>query len=174
MQHPAPPGRIAVMGVAGSGKTTIGSGLAARLGLPYADADDFHPVANLAKMSAGRPLDDADRQPWLHAVGAWLADHPAGVVGCSALRRKYRDVLRSYAPDLRFVHLTGASEVVTARVAARSEHFMPASLVGSQLDTLEPLGSDEDGFEADLTLPVDELLERLSGAFGPVLCAGAR
>ena len=174
MQHPAPPGRIAVMGVAGSGKTTIGSGLAARLGLPYADADDFHPVANLARMSAGLPLDDADRQPWLHAVGAWLADHPTGVVGCSALRREYRDLLRSYAPDLQFVHLAGAAVDVFARVAARREHFMPASLVGSQLAALEPLASDEDGFEVDLALPVEALLDRLSDAFSPALCAGAR
>src|SRR5690242_11699889 len=122
------PHRIVVMGVAGSGKTTVGSALAARLGLPFADADEFHPPANVAKMRAGRPLDDTDRRPWLQALGTWLADHPAGgVVSCSALRVGYRDLLRGHAPDLTFLHLAGDADVVTARVAARTDHFMPAS-----------------------------------------------
>jgi gluconokinase len=163
--HPGP--RIVVMGVSGSGKTTVGTALAARLGLPYADADDFHPAANVAKMRAGRPLDDADRQPWLAAVGTWLGQHPAGaVVSCSALRRSYRDLLRDYAADAVFLHLAGDPDVVTARVAARTDHFMPASLVGSQLELLEPLRTDEAGQVADLTRPVEELVEELSDRFG--------
>jgi gluconokinase len=157
---------IVVMGVAGSGKTTIGSALAARLGLPYADADDFHPASNVAKMRAGRPLDDEDRGPWLQAVGAWLTAHAdGGVVSCSALRRGYRDLLRSYAPDVQFLHLAGDADVVTARVAARSDHFMPASLVSSQLELLEPLRADEAGMVADLARPADELVDELSDRF---------
>ena len=155
--------RIVVMGVTGSGKTTTGSALAARLGLPYADADDFHPPVNLAKMRAGEPLDDHDRVPWLHAIGAWLADRPAGaVVSCSALRRSYRDLLRGFAGDLTFLHLTGDADVVTARVAARTGHFMPASLVGSQVDLLEPLQADEQGTVADLSRPVEELVSQFA------------
>src|SRR5690349_5859499 len=104
--------RIVVMGVAGSGKTTIGSALAARLGLPYADADDLHPPANVAKMRSGQPLDDRDRLPWLNAVGAWLADRRGGaVISCSALRVNYRDLLRTYASDVTFLHLAGDTAV---------------------------------------------------------------
>ena len=159
--------RIVVMGVSGSGKTTVGTALAARLDLPYADADDFHPATNVAKMRAGRPLDDADRMPWLVAVGSWLGTHPDGaVVSCSALRRSYRDLLREAAPDAVFLHLAGDADVVTARVAARTDHFMPASLVGSQLELLEPLRTDEAGQVADLTRPVDELVDELSTRFG--------
>jgi gluconokinase len=158
--------RIVVMGVTGSGKTTIGSALAARLGLPYADADEFHTDANVGKMRAGLPLDDHDRLPWLRAVGTWLGSHPdGGVVSCSALRRTYRDLLRASAPDAVFLHLAGDADVVTARVAARADHFMPASLVGSQLHLLEPLSTDEAGLVADLTRPVDELVDELSTHF---------
>jgi len=166
MSETVRPHQIVVMGVAGSGKTTVGSALAERLGLPFADADAFHPPANVAKMAAGRPLDDADRRPWLHALGGWLADHPGGgVVSCSALKVDYRDVLRAHAPDLTFLHLAGDADVVTARVAARTDHFMPASLVGSQLELLEPLLPDEAGVVADLTRPVDDLVDELSTLF---------
>jgi gluconokinase len=154
------------MGVAGSGKTTVGRALAARLALPYADSDDFHPATNVAKMRAGRPLDEQDRLPWLRAVGAWLGAHPDGaVVSCSALRHGYRDRLRDSAPDAVFLHLAGDADVVTARVAARSDHFMPASLVGSQLELLEPLHSHEAGLVADLTRPVDELVDEFASRF---------
>jgi gluconokinase len=167
MSHIDQDRRIVVMGVAGSGKTTIGRALAERLGLPYADADEFHPAANVAKMSAGRPLDDADRKPWLRAVGAWLGGHPdGGVVSCSALRREYRDLLRSYAPGASFLHLAGDADVVTARVAARTDHFMPASLVSSQLGLLEPLRDDEAGLVADLARPVEDLVDELGARFG--------
>lgn len=151
--------RVVVMGATGVGKTTIGVALAARLGVPFIDADDLHPAANVAKMSRGEPLDDADRTPWLDAVGAWLAAHPGGVVACSALRRSYRDRLRAAAPESRFLHLEGDSELLLSRLQRRTDHFMPASLVASQLDTLEPLGPDEDGLAIDCTRPVEEILD---------------
>jgi gluconokinase len=152
---------IAVMGVSGSGKTTVGAALAQRLRVPFGDADDFHPQANIDKMSAGIPLDDADRTPWLVAIGAWLAAHSAdgGVISCSALKRGYRDVLRAAAPATSFVHLAGDQDVVRKRVAGRPGHFMPASLVATQFATLEPLEPNESGIEIDLDQPVDRIVE---------------
>jgi gluconokinase len=167
--HPVPdPPLLTVMGVSGSGKTTVGAALAQRLRVPYADADDFHPADNVAKMSAGIPLDDSDRLPWLRAIGEWLAGHAAGggVISCSALRRSYRDVLREAAPRQLFVHLAGTPEVVARRVAGRPGHFMPASLVESQFATLEPLGDDEHGLTLDLDRSVDELVEAYLTAIG--------
>ena len=152
------PPLLVVTGVSGSGKTTVGTALAARLRVPFADADDFHPPGNVAKMSAGTPLDDTDRAPWLRAIGAWLAGHPGGgVVACSALKRRYRDVLR--APGVGFLQLTGDIEVVRRRVAARPGHFMPAALVDSQFADLEPLAPDEHGITLDLDQDVDRLVE---------------
>jgi gluconokinase len=149
---------IVVMGVSGSGKSTVGGALADHLGLEYADADDFHPPANIAKMASGQPLTDDDRGPWLDAVATWLAGHEAGgVASCSALRRRYRDRLRTTAPAALFLHLAGPPEAVAERVARREDHFMPASLLRSQYDTLEPLGPDETG----LTLPLDHPVDRL-------------
>ena len=151
---------VTVMGVSGSGKTTVGAALAQRLRVAFEDADDLHPPANVAKMSAGIPLDDTDRLPWLRAVGAWQDEHAAagGVMSCSALRRYYRDVLREAAPDQVFVHLAGDREVVARRVAGRPGHFMPAALVDSQFATLEPLGADENGVTLDLDQPIDTLV----------------
>src|ERR1700750_1550141 len=104
---------IVVMGVSGSGKSTVGAALAQRLRVPFADADDFHPEANIAKMSAGHPLDDEDRRPWLEAIGDWLAAHPGGgVMSCSALKRAYRDQLRNHCPEVEFLHLVGTPEVI--------------------------------------------------------------
>ncbi|WUH94282.1 gluconokinase [Streptomyces sp. NBC_00433] len=145
--EPAPRPVIVVMGVSGSGKTTVGGLLAERLGVPYAEADDFHPPANIAKMAAGHPLDDADRAPWLAAIGAWIAGRGdrGGVVSCSALRRRYRDLLRSDAPTVFFLHLDGPVELIAARLAARMQHFMPPGLLESQLEALEPLDPDEAG-----------------------------
>ncbi|WP_300009042.1 gluconokinase [Pseudonocardia sp.] len=160
--HPVPdPPLLTVMGVSGSGKTTVGAALAQRLRVRYADADDFHPAENVEKMSAGVPLTDDDRLPWLHRIGEWLAAHAAGggVVSCSALRRSYRDVLRAAAPTQLFVHLHGSPEVIARRVAGRPGHFMPASLVDSQFATLEPLGADEHGLTLDLDRPVDDLVD---------------
>lgn len=151
---------LVVMGVTGSGKSTVGKAFAQRLGVPYADADDFHGEANIAKMSAGVPLDDDDRRPWLRAIGEWLAAHTDGgaVASCSALRRAYRDILRGPAPTVAFVHLDGDQETVRQRVAARLGHFMPESLVASQFATLEPLGPDERGVVLDLAAPVDDII----------------
>jgi gluconokinase len=159
-QDPYPCPLVVVMGVAGSGKTSVGAALAARLGLDYADADAFHSQANVAKMAGGHPLNDDDRRPWLEAIGVWLAAHDqaGGVASCSALRRAYRDVLRKAAPRVRFLHLDGDPSVVAQRVASRRDHFMPASLVRSQLKTLEPLESDETGSRLDLSAPVDDIV----------------
>ncbi|MBB6627132.1 gluconokinase [Nocardioides sp. KIGAM211] len=155
---PAP--LLVVMGVSGSGKSTVGAALAQRLGVPFADADDLHPAANIAKMSAGEALDDDDRAPWLERIGEWLAGQPAGgVVSCSALKRKYRDQLRHHAPILEFLHLEGAHEVIARRQATRPGHFMPASLLTSQFSTLEPLQPDEHGLVIDVDQSVDAIVE---------------
>ena len=159
--------RVVVMGVTGCGKTTAGAALAQRLRVPFADADDFHPEANVTKMAAGIPLDDDDRSPWLFRLATWLRDHEetGAVIGCSALKVKYRDILRSGAPELTFLHLHGDREVVAARVAGRPGHFMPASLVDSQYDTLEPLREDEAGVAIDFALPVDVIIDDYVRAF---------
>lgn len=148
---------IVVMGVSGSGKSTVGDALARRLELPFEDGDDLHPPANVAKMAAGQPLDDEDRWPWLDAVGQWLADHPAGgVVACSALKRVYRDRLREHAASAFFLLLQGDESLLAARLAARRGHFMPTGLLGSQLETLEPLQPDEQGLTVDVGGPIDQ------------------
>ncbi|WP_197495199.1 gluconokinase [Mycobacterium kyorinense] len=148
------------MGVSGSGKSTVGAALARRLGVPFADADTFHPSANVAKMAAGEPLNDSDRYPWLEAVGGWLADHRSGgVMSCSALKRTYRDQLRACCPDIEFLHLSGSPQLIARRQAARHGHFMPPALLQSQFDTLEPLGPGEDGVVTDVDQTVDEIVE---------------
>lgn len=157
----ARPVHLVVMGVSGSGKTTLAVALVERLGWAYAEADDFHPEANLRAMTAGHPLTDDDREPWLAALGAWAADrHAAGactVMTCSALRRRYRDVLRTGAPGTVHVHLAASGSAILGRVRAR-EHFFPPELLASQLDTLEPLQPDERGFTLDGLRPVAELV----------------
>jgi gluconokinase len=152
---------IVVMGVSGSGKSTVGAALARRLDIPFADADNFHPAANITKMSAGIPLDDDDRYPWLAAVGKWLADHDGGVMSCSALKRRYRDQLRSYRPTVEFLHLTGSPALISRRQAERTGHFMPASLEISQFEALEPLGSDEHGLAIDVGRSADDIVETM-------------
>jgi gluconokinase len=151
---------VVVMGVSGSGKSTVGEAVAARLGVGFADADDFHPAANKAKMAAGEALTDDDRWPWLERVGAWLAEQSSsgGVVTCSALRRAYRDVLRRHAPSAFHVLLHGDREVIAARQAGRRGHFMPASLLDSQFATLEPLQPDEAGVVVDVAAGVDDVV----------------
>lgn len=153
---------LVVMGVSGSGKSTVGAALAQRLRVPFADADDFHPPANIAKMSAGIPLDDEDRHPWLEAIGEWLAGHDAGggVISCSALKRKYRDQLRHHDHRILFVHLHGTREVIAARQASRPGHFMPAALLASQFATLEPLAPDERGLVIDVDQSVDAIVDQ--------------
>ena len=132
--------RIVLAGVSGSGKTTIGTLLAARLGFVFADADAFHPPENIAKMSSGIPLTDSDRAGWLEALGGYLATHPETVLACSALKKSYRDHLRDLAVPIRFFVLTGDKAVLLDRLEGRA-HFMPPSLLDSQLGTLE-LGDD--------------------------------
>lgn len=152
---------IVVMGVSGSGKSTVGAALARRLIVPFADADALHPDANIAKMAAGKPLDDNDRHPWLDVVGRWLADHcEGGVMSCSALKRTYRDQLRAHRPTVEFLHLSGTPELIAGRQAGRTGHFMPASLLKSQFDTLEPLEPDEHGITVDVDDSVDAIVER--------------
>jgi len=157
---------VVVMGVSGSGKSTVGGLLAQRLGVPYAEADDFHPPANVAKMAAGHPLDDADRAPWLDAIAGWITDRhgEGGVVSCSALRRRYRDRLRKAAPALFFVHLDGPEELIASRLTARTGHFMPAGLLRSQLDALEPLEPDEAGAVIPITGSPHRIAERAFSA----------
>jgi gluconokinase len=152
--------RVVVMGVSGSGKSTVGELLAARLDLPYADADQFHSPTNVARMAAGTPLTDEDRRPWLEAIAHWLAEHEDGgcVVTCSALKRAYRDVLRRGADDAWFLHLSASQELMTERVAGRPRHFMPADLVASQFETLEPPGPDERAVTVDAALTPDQII----------------
>lgn len=149
------------MGVSGCGKTTVGQAFAAAIDARFVDGDDLHPPANVAKMSAGLPLTDADRWPWLTRVGAVLTGNV--VVGCSALKRVYRDRIRAGAGPVRFLHLAGSCGVIAARMAART-HFMPLGLLDSQFAALEPLGLDEDGVTVDIDQPlaaiVAGLLER--------------
>lgn len=153
-------GPLVVMGVSGSGKSTVGAAIAQRFRVPFEDADDLHPSANIAKMTRGEPLDDSDRYPWLELVGEWLAVHEdGGVMSCSALKRKYRDQIRGIAPTVRFLLLQGTPEVIAARQAARPGHFMPPSLLASQFATLEPLAPDEDGIVIDVDQGVDAIVQ---------------
>ena len=148
---------VLVMGVAGSGKSTVGAALAATLGVRFVDGDALHPPANVAKMAAGTPLDDADRAPWLDAIATVLASGPV-VVACSALRRRYRDRLRAAAPELELVFLDGSRELLAHRLAERLHEFMPQSLLDSQLATLEIPAPDEHAIRLDIALSVDELV----------------
>ncbi|MGB3324414.1 MAG: gluconokinase [Mycolicibacterium fortuitum] len=152
---------VVVMGVSGSGKSTVGAALAQRMRVPFADGDDFHPAANIAKMSAGHALDDTDRYPWLEAIGGWLAEHrDGGVMSCSALKRKYRDQLRHHCPEVVFLCLSGSPEVIRRRQASRPGHFMPAALLDSQFATLEPLGTGEAGVAIDVDQSIDDIVEQ--------------
>jgi gluconokinase len=148
---------VVVMGVSGSGKTTFGRALAAQLGVRFLDADDFHPPENVARMAAGIPLTDADRGPWLERL-AGLLPEVSTVLACSALKRRYRDRLRAGCPDLRYVFLTAPEAVLAARMAARRDHYMPPSLLRSQLDALEPPEPDEGVLTLDCREPPDTMV----------------
>jgi gluconokinase len=153
------PLRVVVMGVSGAGKSTVGRALAARLDVPFADADDLHPAANVAKMAAGTPLDDTDRAPWVEAVAGWLAERAeGGVVAMSALRRAYRDVVSAAAPDTWFVQLDVPRHELARRLAERRGHFMPAALLDSQLAALESPGTDERAVRVDASKSADEVV----------------
>ncbi|MGB4135086.1 MAG: gluconokinase [Microbacterium sp.] len=160
MSASVPP--IVVMGVSAVGKTTVGQEIARLCGGRFLDADDLHPAENVAKMSAGIPLDDADRWPWLDRVGDALA--PGTVMACSALKRAYRDVLRRHAPETFFVHLHADAAHLLAQASGREGHFMPPALLQSQLDALEPLGADENGIVITVDATPDRLAERALGA----------
>jgi carbohydrate kinase (thermoresistant glucokinase family) len=150
--------RIVVMGVSGCGKSSVGIALAESLGARFIDGDDLHPEANKAKMSAGIPLEDSDRWPWLDLVSQALV--PGAVVACSALKRAYRERILAGAPNTFFIHLDGSREVLEQRLGARSGHFMPATLLDSQLASLEPLGSDEPGCVLNIEDSIAQLVEQ--------------
>ena len=164
---PDAPSVLVIMGVAGSGKTTVAGLLAERLGWDRQEGDALHPAANVAKMASGQPLTDDDRWPWLDRVAAWIDDHRAqgrpGVITCSALKHEYRD--RLARPGVVFVHLAGGRATIADRLDQRVGHYMPPSLLNSQFETLEPLGEDEAGIVVDATLApeaeVDQVVMRL-------------
>ena len=149
---------VLVMGVSGSGKSSVGVALAERLGVPFLEGDSLHPAANVAKMAAGLPLDDADRVPWLAAIATWMEDRTDGVVACSALKRAYRDRLREAAPGMRIVALLPPPDILAERLGHRRGHFMPGSLLASQLATLEEPGDDEANLIIHGDRPVAEVV----------------
>ena len=157
---------LVFMGVSGSGKSTVAQAVRDRLGWEMAEGDDFHPPENVRKMSEGTPLTDADRWGWLESLADWTAERDARgeptIITCSALRQAYRDVLRRGGEGTFFVHCTGDKYLLIERMNAR-DHFMPPSLLESQLDTLEPLRPDEDGMDVDIALSVDEMVDEVLG-----------
>ncbi len=159
------PAVIVVMGVASSGKTSLGERLAERLGWPFRDADSFHPPANVAKMSSGIPLTDEDRKPWLAAIAAWIDDLRAsggnGIVTCSALKKAYREVIVGDRPDVALVYLRGSRELIGQRMAARQHHFMPPALLDSQFATLEEPGSDEKPLVVQVEASKEAIVEQV-------------
>ena len=162
---------IVVMGVSGAGKSTVAAELVSRLGWDFAEGDEFHPPENVAKMHAGIPLTDEDRWPWLRRLAGWIGEHEAAgrnaVVTCSALKRAYRDLLRDGHPSVWFAHVRADPALIQRRVEARRGHYMPPSLLGSQLETLQPLEPDEPGAQVSGVAPADEVaadvLAALSG-----------
>lgn len=159
------------MGVSGCGKTTVAGLLARRLGWQLAEADLFHSPGNVAKMRAGIPLTDEDRRPWLAAIAAWidaaLAEGKPGVVTCSALKRRYRDIIVGDRPGVRLVYLRGSYELIASRLASRQHEYMPASLLKSQFEALEEPGADENPIVMPIELPPAEIAERIVASFLP-------
>lgn len=156
---------MVIMGVQGTGKSTIGQALAERLNVTFIDGDDLHPAANKQKMAAGQPLDDEDRVPWLKVIGSTIAEQQAAgritIVACSALKRWYRELLRHDVPTLLFVHLVGDREVLEQRLAHRDHEYMPSTLLESQIETLEPLAEWEHGVEIDITRTPAQIVDEL-------------
>lgn len=167
---PAPRALI-LMGVSGSGKSTIGKALAARIGWRFEDADSFHPASNVAKMSAGHPLTDEDRWPWLRAIADEIDRVSAAgeriVIGCSALKRVYRDLLVHGRHDVRIVYLEGSQALIAGRLGQRKDHFMPASLLTSQFKTLEPPTPDEQAVTVSIDAPVESIVSEILKQLGP-------
>lgn len=164
----SPPPVLVVMGVSGAGKSTIAGAVAARLGWTFLEGDELHPAANVAKMKSGRPLDDADRAPWLAAIAAWIdrqaqAGHPA-IVACSALKRRYRQVLTNGRPFVRVVYAEGDRELIRSRLEARKGHYFPPALLDSQFADLEPPGPDEHPIVVDASQPLGAQVEAIVAA----------
>jgi gluconokinase len=163
---------LIVMGVSGSGKTTVAEDLARRLGLEYAEGDDFHPAHNVEKMRAGIPLTDEDRAPWLHELADWIGKHErlgrSVVVTCSALKRSYRDLLREGHPSVWFAHVSADAELLRKRLQQRKNHYMPASLLDSQLAILEPLEPDEPGVTVSAAGSPEDVVAEVLAALPPV------
>lgn len=160
--------RAVIMGVAGSGKSSVGIALGQRVAARYIDGDDLHPATNIEKMAAGIPLTDEDRRPWLEQVGEVLraAEGPL-LVGCSALKRAYRDLIRAKAGGpVVFIHLAGSPALIAERMSARQAHFMPTSLIDSQFAALQPLAPDETGFAVDIGLPLDAVVAAAAKQLG--------
>jgi gluconokinase len=163
---------LIVMGVSGSGKTTVAQEVARRLGLEYVEGDEFHPAHNVEKMRAGIPLTDEDRAPWLHVLADWIGENErlgcSLVLTCSALKRSYRDLLRDGHPSVWFVHVSADAELLRKRLEQRTNHYMPASLLDSQLATLEPLGPDEPGVTVDAAGSPEDVVAEVLAALPPV------
>ena len=159
---------IVIMGVAGCGKTTVGERLSEVMGIPFRDGDTLHPQANIKKMASGVPLSDNDRRPWLQAIGqAFASSGTPLIIGCSALRRAYRDVIREMARGgVTFIHLTGSRDIIAERMAKRRRHFMPLTLLDSQFATLEPPGIDEDPIVIDIDQPPDAIVRIAASQLG--------
>ncbi len=166
------PCAVVVMGVSGSGKSTVAESLAARLGWRYADGDSFHPPSNVAKMSTGQPLSDEDRWPWLRAIAGEIdrlsAAGERGVIACSALKHAYREVLVHGRDDVRLVFLDGAQDLIAARLAARRGHFMPPGLLASQFGTLERPQADERPIIVSIDAPVARIVDDIVTQLGMV------
>ena len=165
---PSSPLRWVVMGVSGSGKSTVGAALANHFAIPFLEGDAYHPADNVSKMTAGIPLDDEDRAGWLDAlageIGMARSQGRGLVLSCSALKRRYRDLLRVADPALRFVHLAGPRELIAERMHGRPGHYMPPSLLDSQLSILEPLQADEAGLTLDIALAPTVLVDRITSS----------
>jgi gluconokinase len=164
------PDVVIVMGVSGSGKSTVAKGISVVMGWEFAEGDAFHSEANVAKMRRGQALTDEDRWPWLESIGSWISDKEvageSAVVTCSALRRAYRDLLRRDRPHVRFLHVTAPPDVIRDRMEHRPGHYMPASLLPSQIATLEPLGDDEPGISVTNEGTAAQVLDRALTALG--------
>jgi gluconokinase len=170
MGEPSGVRQVVVMGVSGVGKTTVAKGISTILGWTFAEGDAFHSEANVAKMASGQPLTDDDRWPWLRSIGDWMSEEIAAgrssVVTCSALRRVYRDLLREGRPEVVFCHLVAGEDLIGERMVRRTDHYMPASLLPSQLATLEPLEPDEPGAVVSVDVEAAEVIARALAGLG--------